>query len=275
MKNVREDKLFVQHIVRLPKPKPWPGTIYQLSGCVHDRPTMPESSALASSRGSGSRGVAKLNPAVEIHRLDNRRKVARAGIAGGLAQLRADLSADRGCAVGILNIEDWLAVLDEWLKIAAFVVCMTLLVDRILHNVQDPRDEGVGVLEPSRQTIRCSRLGQECDKVVGIVLGQGETAVVTLKEAKSAVMSTRGTQITYITVHIVRVYAITALRRSGLDTACHDVADIGASDVQPFLVRPAVHDGTEIASSELARVWTLRLIRSGTEVAHNALAFRL
>lgn len=77
--------------------------------------------------------------------------------------------------------------------------------------------------------------------------------------------------VTYITIDIIRIDSIATLLGSILDALLHDVANVLAPKINPFLVRPPVHRLAQISFLELVFVITPVLPRSSTEIADDLL----
>lgn len=76
----------------------------------------------------------------------------------------------------------------------------------------------------------------------------------------------------HVAVYIVRVDSVTALFFSKLDPLCHDIADAITTNIDPFLIVPAIQGLAEDRLLELCGVWTIRFIRTTAEVADHLLA---
>lgn len=80
-----------------------------------------------------------------------------------------------------------------------------------------------------------------------------------------------GYDVTHIAVDIVGINSITSLLSSKLDTLLHDIANIGALEVNPLLIRPSIHGLAKVSLLELVLVIAPVLPRPSAEVTDDLL----
>jgi hypothetical protein len=80
---------------------------------------------------------------------------------------------------------------------------------------------------------------------------------------------------TYVSVNVVRVDRVAALRSRVRNPGRHDGPHVRAVQVEPVLARPAVELAPAVGRGEVARVGPAGLVRARAEVAHNLLPERV
>lgn len=129
--------------------------------------------------------VAVLDPAAEIKVLDNGAEAPEFGSLHAAARLLGSRRHVAGnntalLLVGVLNLEDGLAGLNELGKGAALAVLSTLLVDGEVDILEDIVDQVAGILETNGHVVLAGFSGKKLHVVNSALLSQAETIVVLL-----------------------------------------------------------------------------------------------
>lgn len=80
--------------------------------------------------------------------------------------------------VGIFDVEHWLVLLDEGLKLVAVFVEDTLFLDAPLSDVDHSFEDIFGIFQSIGETVVVGGLGEELDVVDAVVFSEIKAAVV-------------------------------------------------------------------------------------------------